>query len=444
MRPFGLGTECTPDLVAEVRFALYFAASPLSRGGFRFEEPPFLFCCALAGSIAMSEPLMATYRRLPVAFARGEGVWLWDTEGRRYLDALSGIAVCGLGHAHPAVRDALCEQAGVLLHTSNLYRITEQERLGAMLTAQAGMERVFFANSGAEANEAAIKLARLHAHRQGIENPAILVMENSFHGRTLATLSATGNRKVQAGFEPLVQGFVRVPYNDIAAIETAASNRPNIVAILVEPIQGEGGIRIPAADYGERLRALCDRHGWLLICDEIQTGMGRTGRFFGHDHSGAAPDVVTLAKGLANGVPIGACLARGAAAEVLGPGTHGSTFGGNPLVCRAARAVLDTMAADDLIANAETQGAYLLQGFRERLAEVPGVVEVRGRGLMLGIELDRPCADLVALALAAGLLINVTAERVVRLLPPLILERPEADQLLDQLGELIERFLRDA
>ncbi|CRI65298.1 Acetylornithine aminotransferase [Thiocapsa sp. KS1] len=392
----------------------------------------------------MTEPLMATYKRLPVAFARGEGVWLWDTEGRRYLDALAGIAVCGLGHAHPAVRDALCEQAGLLVHTSNLYRITEQERLGAMLTEMSGMDRVFFGNSGAEANEAAIKIARLHAHRHGVENPAILVAENSFHGRTLATLSATGNRKVQAGFEPLVQGFVRVPYDDIEAIEIAAANRPNIVAILVEPIQGEGGIRIPAPDYGQRLRELCDRHGWLLICDEIQTGMGRTGRWFGHEHGGTLPDVVTLAKGLANGVPIGACLARGAAAEVFGPGSHGSTFGGNPLVCRAARAVLETIVAEGLIANAAEQGAYLLDGFRDALAHVPGVVDIRGRGLMLGIELDRPCADLVGQALEAGLLINVTAERVIRLLPPLILARPEADQLLQGLSGLIKRYLGDA
>ena len=392
----------------------------------------------------MTEPLMATYKRLPVAFARGEGAWLWDTEGRRYLDALAGIAVCGLGHAHPAVRDAICEQAGLLVHTSNMYRITEQERLGAMLTEMSGMDRVFFGNSGAEANEAAIKIARLHAHRHGVENPAILVAENSFHGRTLATLSATGNRKVQAGFEPLVQGFVRVPYDDIEAIEIAAANRPNIVAILVEPIQGEGGIRIPAPDYGQRLRELCDRHGWLLICDEIQTGMGRTGRWFGHEHGGTFPDVVTLAKGLANGVPIGACLARGAAAEVFGPGSHGSTFGGNPLVCRAARAVLETIVAEGLIANAAEQGAYLLDGFRDALAHVPGVVEIRGRGLMLGIELDRPCADLVGQALEAGLLINVTAERVIRLLPPLILARPEADRLLQGLSSLIKCYLRDA
>ncbi|MTW20581.1 aspartate aminotransferase family protein [Allochromatium palmeri] len=392
----------------------------------------------------MSEPLMATYNRLPVTFERGEGVWLWDNNGTRYLDALSGIAVCGLGHAHPAVRDALCEQAGRLVHTSNLYGIVEQERLGALLTEQAGMDRVFFANSGAEANEAAIKLARLHAHRRGIENPAILVAENSFHGRTLATLSATGNRKVQAGFEPLVQGFVRVPYDDLDAIETAAVNRPNIVAILIEPIQGEGGIRVPSADYLARLREICDRSDWLLMLDEIQTGIGRTGRLFAFEHAGIQPDVVTLAKGLGNGVPIGACLARGAAAEVFSPGSHGSTFGGNPLACRAGRAVLETLIADGLIENAETQGAYLQESLRTALSETRGVVEIRGCGLMVGIELDRPCGELVGQALEAGLLINVTAERVIRLLPPLIIDRDQVDALVGTLTGLIQGFLGDA
>ncbi|NKN34028.1 aspartate aminotransferase family protein [Marichromatium bheemlicum] len=389
----------------------------------------------------MSDSLMATYNRLPVTFARGEGVWLWDTEGRRYLDALAGIAVCGLGHAHPAVRDAICEQAGALIHTSNIYNVLEQQRLGDLLTEQTGMERVFFGNSGAEANEAAIKLARLYAHRKGIDNPAILVTEGSFHGRTLATLSATGNRKVQAGFEPLVQGFVRVPYNDIEAIETAAANRSNIVAILVEPIQGEGGINVPADDYNARLRAICDREGWLLIHDEIQTGMGRTGHLLAHQRDGVQPDVVTLAKGLANGVPIGACLARGEAATVFGPGSHGSTFGGNPLAARAGRAVLETLRDQDLCTHAEEIGSWLISAFRDAFAEVPGVVEVRGRGLMIGIELDRPCGALVAQALEAGLLINVTAERVIRLLPPLILQQDEAEQLLETLTRLVKRFL---
>jgi acetylornithine aminotransferase len=391
----------------------------------------------------MSEPLMATYRRLPVTFERGQGVWLWDTRGKRYLDALSGIAVCGLGHAHPAVGEAVCQQVATLIHTSNLYQIAAQTELGEALTGLAGMDRAFFGNSGAEANEAAIKLARLHGHRRGIERPAILVMENSFHGRTLATLSATGNRKVQAGFEPLVQGFVRVPYDDLAAVETAGVNRPDIVAVLVEPIQGEGGIKVPADDYLPRLRELCDRHNWLLMVDEIQTGMGRTGRLFAHQHGAVKPDVMTLAKALGNGVPIGACLARGAAAEVLGPGTHGSTFGGNPLACRAALAVLETIRQDGLSARAERIGERLLAGLRQALGDVQGVMEVRGRGLMLGIELDRPCAELVGSALEAGLLINVTAERVVRLLPPLILEEAEADLLTSRLSALIRDFLEE-
>ncbi|MGB8145397.1 MAG: aspartate aminotransferase family protein [Chromatiaceae bacterium] len=389
----------------------------------------------------MSDPLMATYRRLPVTFTHGEGAWLWDETGKRYLDALSGIAVCGLGHAHPAVRDALCEQAGSLIHTSNLYQIAAQTELGARLTTCAGMDRVFFGNSGAEANEAAIKLARLHGHHRGIEKPAILVMENSFHGRTLATLSATGNRKVQAGFEPLVQGFVRVPYNDVEAVETAAANRQDIVAVLVEPIQGEGGINIPAPDYLPRLRAICDRQGWLLMLDEIQTGMGRTGRLFAHQHTGIQPDVMTLAKGLANGVPIGACLARGVAATVLGPGSHGSTFGGNPLACRAASVVLEILERDHLVDRAARLGKQLQAGFRQALARQAGVRDIRGLGLMIGIELDRPCAELVGQALEAGLLINVTAERVIRLLPPLILETGQVELLVDQLARLIAAFL---
>ena len=387
---------------------------------------------------------MATYKRLPVTFTRGEGVWLWDTNGKRYLDALAGIAVCGLGHAHPAVREAICEQAGSLIHTSNLYQIATQLELGDTLTALAGMDRVFFSNSGAEANEAAIKLARLHAHNRRIDQPAILVMEGSFHGRTLATLTATGNRKVQAGFEPLVQGFVRVPYDDLKAVRFAAANRPNIVAILVEPIQGEGGINIPDTGYLAGLREICDRHGWLLMLDEIQTGMGRTGRMFAYQHAGIRPDVVTLAKGLGNGVPIGACLAQGVAADVLGPGTHGSTFGGNPLACRAAQAVLETLRRDTLIERASEMGAYLLEGIRREIGALEGVREVRGLGLLLGIELERPCAELVALALDAGLLINVTAERVIRLLPPLILKTDEADIVIETLSRLVGAFLARA
>ncbi|MBB1125680.1 aspartate aminotransferase family protein [Thiospirillum jenense] len=384
---------------------------------------------------------MSTYARLPVTFERGDGVWLWDNMGRQYLDALSGIAVCGLGHAHPAVTQALCAQAGKLLHTSNLYRIAAQEQLAERLTALAGMERVFFANSGAEANEAAIKLARLYAHRRGITQPTILVTEGSFHGRTLATLTATGNRKTQAGFEPLVQGFVRVPYNDIAAIEMVAANCPSIVAVLVEPIQGEGGVIVPADDYLVQLRQYCDQHHWLLMLDEIQTGMGRTGQLFAHQHSAIQPDVMTLAKGLANGVPIGACLARGAAAEVFAPGNHGSTFGGNPLACCAALAVLDTLTNQQLATRAGELGAQLFNDLRAQLNDVAGVVAIRGRGLMVGIELDRDCGVLVKQALDAGLLINVTAGRVIRLLPPLIITPAQIAQLVEQLTQLIRAFL---
>jgi acetylornithine aminotransferase len=385
---------------------------------------------------------MPTYNRLPVAFHRGEGAWLWDTNQRRYLDALSGIAVCGLGHAHPAVQAALCDQAGTLIHTSNLYQVPLQATLGERLCGAAGMDRVFFGNSGAEANEAAIKLARLHAHRRGITNPSILVMENAFHGRTLATLTATGNRKAQAGFEPLVQGFVRVPYDDIDAVETAAANRTSIAAVLVEPIQGEGGVVVPADDYLPRLRALCDRHDWLLMVDEIQTGMGRTGRMFAHQWTGIEPDVMTLAKGLANGVPIGACIAKGRAADVLGPGTHGSTFGGNPLASRAALAVLEVLETEELAARAAVLGDWMLDGFRTHLNGLPGVLSIRGRGLMIGIELARPCPELVNAALARGLLINVTAGSVVRLLPPLIMDDAQAAQIVDGVSELITDFVR--
>ena len=392
----------------------------------------------------MTDHLMATYNRLPVSFERGEGAWLWSSDGKRYLDALAGIAVCGLGHAHPGVRDALCEQAARLLHVSNLYQIPAQAALGDRLCAAAGMDRVFFANSGAEANEAAIKLARLYASRRGVQRPEILVMENSFHGRTLATLTATGNRKAQAGFEPLVSGFVRVPYDDLEAVETAAANRGGITAVLVESIQGEGGVVVPTDGYLAGLRAICDRHGWLLMLDEVQSGMGRTGKLFAFQHEGIEPDVMTLAKGLGNGVPIGACLARGEAAEVLGPGTHGSTFGGNPLACRAAMAVLDALEQDNLPARAALLGGRIRDGLRERLADAPGVVDIRGRGLMVGIELDRPCTELVPAALAEGLLINVTAQRVVRLLPPLIIDDEQAGQIIDTVARVVLAFLDGA
>ena len=389
----------------------------------------------------MTDVLMSTYSRLPVTFVQGQGAWLTDSEGRRYLDALSGIAVCGLGHAHPALTAALADQAGRLLHVSNLYRIAEQEQLGEALCQLSGMERVFFANSGAEANEAAIKLARLHGRRREIRNPAIVVMENSFHGRTLATLSATGNRKVQAGFEPLVQGFVRVPFDDLDALEAVAENQPDVVAVLVEPIQGEGGIRIPSDDYLAGIRALCDRQGWLMMLDEIQTGMGRTGRHFAFQHGEAVPDVMTLAKGLGNGVPIGACLARGEAATLFAPGHHGSTFGGNPLACRAGLVVCDTLRSADLPARAALLGEKLLDDLNAALGDLEPVQEIRGRGLMIGIELDRPCGELVGMALEAGLLINVTAERVIRLLPPLILSDAEAEQLVEILARLVRDFL---
>ncbi len=391
-----------------------------------------------------NDHLMPTYARLPVRFARGEGARLWDEDGREYLDALSGIAVCGLGHAHPALTKALCEQAGTLIHTSNLYGIPLQERLADRLCALSGMERAFFANSGAEANEAAIKLARLHGHRKGVDTPHIVVMEGSFHGRTLATLTATGSRKVQAGFEPLVKGFVRVPFDDLEALRNVAENNGEVVAVLVEPVQGEGGIRIPDAAYLRGLRDICDQQGWLLMLDEVQTGMGRTGRWFAFQHAGITPDVMTLAKGLGNGVPIGACLARGAAAEVLGPGNHGSTFGGNPLSCRAALTVIDIMEEQGLCERAASLGGRLLEGLRKALQGAAGVADIRGIGLMLAVELDRPCGDLVGRALERGLLINVTAERCIRLLPPLVLSDEEADRIVDEVAGLVRGFLEQA
>ena len=384
---------------------------------------------------------MSTYSRLPVTFVRGEGAWLWDTEGRKYLDAVSGVAVCNLGHAHPAVTDALCRQAGELVHTSNLYQVARQQQLGERLTRLAGMENAFFCNSGAEANEAAIKLARLYGRHREIAEPAVIVMEHSFHGRTLATLSATGSRKVQAGFEPLVRGFARAPYDDIEALEKIAANNPNVVAVLVEPVQGEGGVRIPAADYLARLREVCDRHQWLMMLDEVQTGIGRTGRWFGFQHSGIVPDVITLAKALGNGVPIGACLARGAAAQVFQPGNHASTFGGNPLACSAALAVLDTIESEGLIARAAALGERIRNGLRTALENTAGVREVRAKGLLIGVELDRPCGELVARALERGLLVNVTADSVLRLLPPLVLSDADADRLVQEVAALVRDFV---
>ncbi len=386
--------------------------------------------------------LMNTYARLPVAFERGEGAWLWDTEGRQYLDALSGIAVSGLGHAHPRLVAAIAAQAARLIHSSNLYRIPEQEQLAATLSRLADMDRVFFCNSGCEANEAAIKLARLHGHQRGIDQPAIIVMEKSFHGRTIATLSATGSRKVQAGFEPLLGGFVRVPYNDRHVIEQVAAHNPGIVAVLVEPIQGEGGVNVPDDGYLAYLRQLCNERGWLLMLDEVQSGMGRTGRWFAHQWTGIRPDVMTLAKGLGNGLPIGACLASGAAADVFSPGKHGSTFGGNPLVCVAAATTLQIIKDEDLLLNAALMGERIRTGLAQSLTGLDLVKDIRGMGLMIGIELDRPCGELVQQGLAAGVLLNVTADTVVRLLPPLILQPAQADLLVQKTAELIRALAR--
>ncbi len=380
---------------------------------------------------------MPTYARLPLAFTRGEGAWLWDTHGKRYLDAISGIAVCNLGHAHPALTRALCDQASRLWHTSNLYRIELQETLAQELVRLSGMDKVFFCNSGAEANEAALKIARAFGHAKGIAEPKIAVFEGSFHGRTLATLSATSNPKVQQGFEPLVAGFVRVPYDDPQALARLADDA-EIVAVLVEPIQGEGGVRLPAPGYLRQVRALCEQHGWLLMLDEVQTGIGRTGAWFACQREGVTPDVMTLAKALGNGFPIGACLARGQAAEVLQPGMHGSTFGGNFLACRVALEVLNIIACDRLLARAEALGARLLAELHLHLGHHPCVKAIRGCGLMLGIELNAPAAPLVQAALERGLLINVTATTVVRLLPPLILEDSQAELLVETLAELIQ------
>jgi len=385
--------------------------------------------------------VMHTYKRLPVTFERGEGCWLWDKEGKRYLDALAGIAVVGIGHSHPRFVQTLTAQAARLVHTSNVYEIENQEALGARLAAISGMDEVFFCNSGCEANEAALKIARLYGHHKGIEMPAIIVMEKAFHGRTIATLSATGSRKVQAGFEPLVPGFARVPFDDFAAIKKVAESNRNVVAVLVELIQGEGGINICHPEYLHGLREICDANGWLLMLDEVQSGVGRTGKWFAFQHSGVKPDVMTLAKGLASGVPIGACIAAGPAAGVFKPGNHGSTFGGNPLACAAALVTLDIIEQDNLMANAVAMGQFIHDGFAAQLKGVAGVRDIRNMGLMIGIELAYPCEELVKSALAAGLLINVTNDNVIRLLPPLVIKREEAAQIVAILSPLIADFL---
>nr|WP_277611016.1 aspartate aminotransferase family protein [Microbulbifer celer] len=388
---------------------------------------------------------MKNYGERTLTLVRGEGNYVWDDAGRRYLDALSGIAVCGLGHCHPAVTLALQEQANTLLHVSNLYNIPPQEQLADKLVGLSGMDNVFFSNSGAEANEAAIKLARKLGNERGLACPKIIVTEGAFHGRTLATLTATGNPKVQQGFAPLPEGFLRVPYNDVAAIEQLAAEHSDIVAILVEPVQGEGGIRIPDTDYLPRLRALCDQQDWFLMLDEIQTANGRSGKLFAYQHhDNLLPDVVTTAKGLGNGVPIGACLARGKAAQLFTAGAHGSTFGGNPLACRAGIAVLETIENEWLTEKAEKLGTRLLDQLRDALAGCSHVKEVRGLGLLIGIELDRPCGELVELARTQGLLINVTAGNVVRLLPPLTLTDAECNQIATTVATLVRDFAQQA
>ena len=384
---------------------------------------------------------MSNYAPLPIEFERGEGAWLTDSKGQCYLDALSGIAVCGLGHAHPAVLAAITDQAASLIHTSNIYRIPLQEKLAQRLAGLSAMEKAFFANSGAEANETAIKLARLFARQKNIAAPTIAVMRQGFHGRTLAALSATGNACAQRGFEPLVAGFRHMPYNDVEALNAFADKAPNIVAVMVEPILGEGGVVIPDRGYLKRLRSFCDQHDCLLIIDEVQTGLCRTGRWFAFQDEGIRPDILTLAKALGNGIPIGACLANGRAAGLFRPGSHGSTFGGNPLAARAALAVLDVLEQEGLAERALELGRRLLQGLAKTLRGVSGVRMIRGRGLMIGVELKQDCAALVERALDERLLINVTAGNVVRLLPPLIISDQEADEIVGRLGRVLKRYL---
>ncbi len=392
----------------------------------------------------MNSHLMPTYNRQPVTFVRGEGARLWDEAGREYLDALSGIAVTGLGHAHSDISEAICEQAKTLIHTSNVYGIEWQAKLADRLAEVSGMESVFFCNSGAEANEAAIKLARLFAHNKKVEDPHIIVMETSFHGRTLATLAATGSPAIQKGFEPLVGGFLRVPYGDLAAIERLAGQHDNIVAVLVEPVQGEGGVRPAPKGFLRGIRALCDQHDWLMMVDEVQTGIGRTGRWFGFQHEdGLLPDVMSLAKGLGNGVPIGASVGAGKAAKLFGPGNHGTTFGGNPLVCRVGHTVLHVIERDGLLERATALSEQIRHGLMAGFESEPAIIEVRGLGLLIGVVLDRPCGELVRRALDHGLLINVTAGSVIRLLPPLILTNEQAEELVAKLVALVRGWLAE-
>lgn len=389
----------------------------------------------------MTDHLMKTYARQPIAFTHGEGVWLWSTEGKKYLDGLAGIAVNGLGHKHPKLVKAIADQAGKLIHTSNLYGIPEQAALADRLCEISGMQEVFFCNSGAEANEAAIKLARHYGYKKGVETAKIIVMERAWHGRTLATLAATDSPKAKIGFGELPGGFVRVPYKNLTAIEQAADENPDIQAVLLEVLQGEGGINVAETEYLQALRKLCTAKGWLLMIDEVQSGIGRTGKWFGYQHADIAPDVITLAKGLGSGVPIGACLATGAAAGVFTPGTHGTTFGGGPLVSAAALATLNIMEEEGLLEHAEAMGQLICSILGRELAGVEGVKDIRGRGLMIGIELSKPCADLVAIARDNGFIINVTRDNVVRLLPPLVIKKEEAETLATGLVPLIKAFL---
>ncbi len=392
----------------------------------------------------MTTHLMNTYARQPVAFVRGEGAYLWDESGKRYLDAVAGVAVNGLGHAHPKLVKAIADQAAMLIHSSNLYRIPRQEELADRLCALSGMDKAFFCNSGCEANEAAIKLARLYGHNKGIEVPTIIVMEKAFHGRTMATLTATGSRKIQAGFEPLLSGFARVPFNDLDAIRHVAEHNKSVVAVLLEVVQGEGGINVLPSEFLTELRKICDANGWLLMLDEVQTGIGRTGTWFGFQHSGVMPDVMALAKGLGSGMPIGACLARGAAADVFQPGNHGSTFGGNPLACAAALATLDAIESENLLENARVRGEAIRAGLRAALSGVHGVVDIRGEGMMIGVELDRPCGELVGVARDAGVLVNVTADTVIRLVPPLVYGAAEVDALVAAVSGIVKTYLQQA
>jgi len=398
---------------------------------------------APAPATPLEPHVMATYGRLPIALSHGKGCWVWDTQGRKYLDGLGGIAVNTLGHGHPRLVPALQDQIAKLIHTSNYYFVPLQEQLAAKLCELSGLSKAFFCSTGLEANEAALKIARKFGHDQGNTRPEIVVCEKAFHGRSIATLSATGNPKIQAGFGPLVEGFVRVPLNDAGALDQVARTHPNVTAVFMEVIQGEGGIRPATVDYLRAARRICDERGWLLMLDEVQCGMGRTGKWFAHQWAGILPDVMPLAKGLGSGVPVGAVVCGPRAAGVLGPGNHGTTFGGNPLAMRAGVETIRIMEEDGLLANAAQVGAALKDGLERALAGAAGVVEIRGQGLMLGIELDRPCGDVLGRAAEAGLMLSVTAERVIRLVPPLILSRDEAAQIVAILAPLIRAFLAE-